>query len=660
MRVRLSTALLALVLCLGLSACQLNVNPSAPTPQLMTITVTPSGIGKPVGISQQFTATGTFNNKVVKNVTSMVTWASSSNAIITIDSSGLATAKSAGTATISATMNSVTGSTAMTVNSAQLTSVTISPAGPAMAVGSTQPLAASANYTDGTSVDVTSSASWTSSNVAAATVSGSGMATAVAAGQSAVVATFNAVSGTTAVNVIPQPAAAPSLNGNYAFSFTSQNASGPTYFVGSFHANGSGTVDSGVADIATATGATTNVGVTGSYGIGIDGRGTLTLTPAGLPSTVFRFVLTSSGTTGLAIEWDGAASAAGSFQAQDSTAFSTAALAGNYVFRVNGVDHAANPMGEVGLFTTDGAGNITGGSLDASDFGVISPTVNLAATTYQLTDATHGRGTITLTSATGSPSSFAFYVVSAAKIILVETDMNPVLAGAAEQQTGQPFSDASLQGGYGFKINRAPASNRSTFDLLGRISLNAAGGVNGGALDEVGQAQNTVNSTGSTYTIAANGRGVLTASTANDPLPRTFVVYVVSSNRMLMLETYTQWAGTGGADIQSATISNATLTGNYGMAGASIGQDTTEVVGWFNSNAAGLISGIEDKIVKGTQTSVVLSASYAVTNNGRTLATPTATSGSLGVSDYIFYVLSPAETLLLGAQPALDGSILAQ
>ena len=64
----------------------------------------------------------------------------------------------------------VTGSVSITVTPAQLTSLTMTPSLLSLRWFASYQLRAYANYTDGTLVDVTTAASWSSSNVVAATV----------------------------------------------------------------------------------------------------------------------------------------------------------------------------------------------------------------------------------------------------------------------------------------------------------------------------------------------------------------------------------------------------------------------------------------------------------------------------------------------------------
>jgi hypothetical protein len=81
---------------------------------LKSIAVTPANPSVLAGLTQQFTATGTYQNNSTADLSNQVTWASSSPAIAGISASGLAGTLSQGTSTISATLGSVSGSTLLT------------------------------------------------------------------------------------------------------------------------------------------------------------------------------------------------------------------------------------------------------------------------------------------------------------------------------------------------------------------------------------------------------------------------------------------------------------------------------------------------------------------------------------------------------------------
>jgi hypothetical protein len=81
---------------------------------LVSIAVSPQNLSAAVGGMQQYTAEGTYNNGSQQNITSSVTWSSSSSDA-TITSGGLVTAASPGSATIQAKQGTISGSSTITV-----------------------------------------------------------------------------------------------------------------------------------------------------------------------------------------------------------------------------------------------------------------------------------------------------------------------------------------------------------------------------------------------------------------------------------------------------------------------------------------------------------------------------------------------------------------
>ena len=81
---------------------------------LSSLQVTPANYSLMAGATQQFTATGNFNDGTTENVTGSVNWTSSNTGAATINASGLATAVASGSVNITATSGAVTGSTNLT------------------------------------------------------------------------------------------------------------------------------------------------------------------------------------------------------------------------------------------------------------------------------------------------------------------------------------------------------------------------------------------------------------------------------------------------------------------------------------------------------------------------------------------------------------------
>src|SRR5439155_683790 len=102
-----------------------------------------------------------------------VTWASSNTAAATVSSSGLVTGKVAGAATITATSETVSGTSAITVVHVPVASVAVTPASASVPAGQTVQLTATLKDANGNTL-TGRTVTWASSNTAAATVTGSG------------------------------------------------------------------------------------------------------------------------------------------------------------------------------------------------------------------------------------------------------------------------------------------------------------------------------------------------------------------------------------------------------------------------------------------------------------------------------------------------------
>lgn len=168
---------------------------------LTSLAVTPVNPTVTAGFTQQFQATGTFSDGTTQNLTSSVAWSSSNMAAAGINGAGLATSAAAGSTTITATLNSISGGTNLTVTPATLVSIAVTPTGNLSACGMQQ-FTAMGTFSDGNVTDITATCTWTSSNTASLTiVANSGLATTLVAGLATVTATSGAVMGTADMTV---------------------------------------------------------------------------------------------------------------------------------------------------------------------------------------------------------------------------------------------------------------------------------------------------------------------------------------------------------------------------------------------------------------------------------------------------------------------------
>jgi uncharacterized protein YjdB len=170
---------------------------SAPT--LSSIILSPDQASVALGISQSFVATGLFSDGSSVDLAS-VTWSSSDPTVASIDNTGLATTLVPGTVTISATSGSVTGTTSLSVLPAQLVSISLNPAAPSLALGTSTQLSAVGQFSDG-STQILSSVTWNSSDPTIATVDSNGLVNTSATGSATVSAVSGSISGGTLVTV---------------------------------------------------------------------------------------------------------------------------------------------------------------------------------------------------------------------------------------------------------------------------------------------------------------------------------------------------------------------------------------------------------------------------------------------------------------------------
>ena len=171
------------------------------TGSLVSISITPPSASAALGLTQQFTATGTYSDHSTQNVTASSVWNSSVSAVATV-SAGLASTSAQGTTNISAASGTVVGSAKLTVTAPALVSIAITPANPTISVGMSQQLTATGTYTDSSNQDLTGSATWTSSAKTIASVSSTGVASALSAGTATIQAAVGSISGSTPVTVV--------------------------------------------------------------------------------------------------------------------------------------------------------------------------------------------------------------------------------------------------------------------------------------------------------------------------------------------------------------------------------------------------------------------------------------------------------------------------
>ena len=167
---------------------------------LKSITVGAPNASIASGATEQLTASAVYTDNSTKLITSQAAWQSSDPTVATVSASGLLTALKSGNVTVTATWNSISGTVGVSVTAGALSSITVTPVAFSIASGQSKKLSALGTYADGTSLDVTNQATW-SSSTSAASVDSTGLVTGSSAGASTITATIGSKTGSAIATV---------------------------------------------------------------------------------------------------------------------------------------------------------------------------------------------------------------------------------------------------------------------------------------------------------------------------------------------------------------------------------------------------------------------------------------------------------------------------
>ncbi len=344
------------------------------------------------------------------------------------------------------------------------------------------------------------------------------------------------------------------LSGPYAFLVSGSDTSGPVVTAGTFSGDGSGNVTGGTLDVLR-PGGVTNLSITGgTYSIGADLLGSLSLqTAQGVRG--FRIALNPAGTARLIESDTSGIQASGILKKQQAGTFSNASMSGNFAFGLSGNASDRTRSGLVGAFNANGSGGLGTGLMDANVNGSSSASVPWNGS-YGV--STTGRVRIQLNAsvtATNGHLSLVGYLVSSQELVLIGSDTAPIphlLGGWARTQTGTPFA-APIS----FMIATSGVSGTGTSALAANLFAPTAPNPaqafvtqNLGGISQIAVPANW------TYTLATQSRGRINLQSSP---PRSFVFYLSGSESGFILEN-------SGSEVLSGEMfagSNLYLPGNY-------------------------------------------------------------------------------------------------
>ena len=320
--------------------------------------------------------------------------------------------------------------------------------------------------------------------------------------------------------------------------------------------------------------------------------------------------------------------------------YSNASLNGTYVYEIHGDVPGVSVYRQVGAFTADGAGHITGGSDDSNFSGNVSFTG-----TYQVFN--DGTGSISFNNSGLGAINLAITMVSSAKVYLVEGDAGAAGGGVAELQSAAAAT-TTPSGTFVFRLHEFSSveSVSKSASEVGAVSI-SGGTVTGDRVDQnLGGAHALFNLTGGTFSAPAGmGRGTATI-TGSSGFSRNLIYYVVSNSKLVLLVANLNAIGSGAAEVQSGAVSNG-LSGNYAF--GSRGDDPTPggvpnlsaTVGNLSAGS-GAISNLNfDAMQDLTYSNGSATGTYTTSADGRSVLTLT------GLSPLVVWMVNPSRAFFL-------------
>jgi len=447
------------------------------------------------------------------------------------------------------------------------------------------------------------------------------------------------------------------LNGNYAFTFSGITGNGSVSSViatvGRFTADGAGNLTNGELETngVGAGAALVAQSFTGTYSIGADNRGVMTLNFSG-SSAKCAFAMLANGNARF-IEFDAVGGAgtvgSGTMEKADATAYSTSRIIGDYAFGAAGFDTANNRAAIEGRFTSNGTGVLANAAGDVDGYGT-DYAMNFTAANYAVSDVATGRGTMNLAftfGGTPDTMNFVFYIVNSGKLFVMESDpvttATPLLNGVVVQQQipAGGFTNASLNGNLVISLTGHSACGTVSGvpkAVVGLLTTNGSGALSLTYDENFCRAPNSVTGAPGTYSVASNGRASITIG------GYSLVAYLMNVNQIFLFVSDVNVLFGVGEPQTAVSFTNTSLKGAYaGFATNPVGFGVTVFSGEFAANGAsptGTMAGTEDiGASNGPNPGVAFNATYSISpspTNGRGIMT--VTSGNA-----VIYMISPSK-----------------
>jgi hypothetical protein len=456
------------------------------------------------------------------------------------------------------------------------------------------------------------------------------------------------------------------LQGQYAFRFSGFGPHGFTAEAGSFTADGKGNITGGVLDRNGAAGPQSKMTFGGTYGVGSNQLGAMSVQFADGTSNTFALAVNSTGDARF-IEFDdttgGGTRGSGEMRKRQlNTGGGGAALAGNpagdYVLELTGTDASGARLAMAGQFTSNDSGAVVNSELDANDAGTMATRIPFSGGANIASD---GSGSASWNVPGFGMLHLSLYAVSADEVFAVGMDAAapgvPVLAGSVMRQSGGPFTSTSLNGSAviqmtGFNSGLTKGGGQAT-GTVGVLRFDGTGGAQEFALQSGHGATPDLNTS---FVMSASAEGRVVLGSAGDG-----IVYLASPRRGFVL-------GTDG-NVEAGTIESQTgsLAAGFNgiLVGANSGQFSTGLSESifsisFGGNGAGtLVEAVSDSTGLAVNVAAPGGVLYKTTNGIVEFFNPAPQPDGDGLIGLMF-VVSPGKAIYLQMGPLAAAPVLIQ
>jgi hypothetical protein len=378
------------------------------------------------------------------------------------------------------------------------------------------------------------------------------------------------------------------LSGNFVFLIEGKDASGPITAAGLFAADGAGHISGGTLDILRSGGMISSPILGGSYNVGTDLRGSLSLqTAQGTRS--YKLAVNPAGSARL-LESDATGTlASGTLKKQSAGTLDAAILTGNFALGLSGNAADDTRAALAGAFQADGQGILASGLMDANVDGASS-----ASVTWQGTYAVNSAGRVTISFSasllgTSGQLNLAGYIVSNQELVLIGSDTasSPhLLSGWARGQSNTSFPAdiymvAALSGVSGSGTSALAANLFGPNPAQAYVTQNIAGS------SHIAVPANW------SYTLGTQGRGTMTLQSSPS---HSFVFYLYGDQSGFVLED----SGTGVQSGEMFPGLSLSFGGSYRLGTQSSSGTQSALSGSLEGPDCSMISGLVDTSSSGS------------------------------------------------------------